>query len=84
MFNYILPNKIFLLIEKIIKFINSIFFVVLIIGLTFSLVISPPDYIQGDSVRIMYVHVPSAWLCLSIFSLITLMLENFCLIKLKV
>ena len=89
MFNYILPNKIFLFIEKTIKFINSIFFVVLIIGLTFSLVISPPDYIQGDSVRIMYVHVPSAWLGLSIFSLITLLsvlnyifkIKNFYLIN---
>ena len=68
MFNYILPNKIFLLIEKIIKFINSIFFVVLIIGLTFSLVISPPDYIQGDSVRIMYVHVPSSIISLGYFN----------------
>ncbi len=26
------------------------------------LVLSPPDYQQGDSVRIMYVHVPAAWL----------------------
>lgn len=26
------------------------------------LVLTPPDYLQGDSVRIMYVHVPTAWL----------------------
>lgn len=28
----------------------------------FGLVISPPDEVQGDAVRLMYVHVPSAWL----------------------
>ena len=61
------------IIKKLIKFINSIFFLILIIGLTFALVLSPPDYIQGDSVRIMYVHVPAAWLGLACFSFITLL-----------
>jgi len=32
------------------------------IGLWIGLFASPPDYQQGDSVRIMYVHVPAAWL----------------------
>jgi heme exporter protein C len=32
------------------------------IGLTIGLFFSPPDYQQGESVRIMYVHVPAAWL----------------------
>ena len=59
-------------IDRFIKFINSIFFIVLLLGLSFALVISPQDYLQGDSVRIMYVHVPSAWISLSIFSLIAL------------
>ena len=57
-------------IDRFIKFVNSIFFVVLLLGLSFALIISPKDYLQGDSVRIMYVHVPSAWISLSIFSLI--------------
>jgi len=61
------------LIQKLIKFINSIFFLILLIGLTFALVLSPPDYLQGDSVRIMYVHVPSAWIGLACFSVITLL-----------
>jgi len=26
------------------------------------LVLTPPDYLQGDTVRIMYIHIPSAWL----------------------
>lgn len=33
-------------------------------GLYLGLVASPPDYQQGDSVRIMYVHVPAAWMAL--------------------
>ena len=63
-------GNIIVYIDKFIKFINSIFFVILIIGISFALIISPVDYLQGASVRIMYVHVPSAWIGLSIFSLI--------------
>ena len=36
-------------------------------GLYFSLIASPPDYQQGETVRIMYVHVPAAWLALLIY-----------------
>ena len=32
------------------------------VGLVGGLTLSPPDYLQGETVRIMYVHVPSAWL----------------------
>ena len=67
MFDLINPSKIFHLIEKIINFINSVFFILLIIALTFALIFSPPDYLQGDSVRIMYVHVPAAWIGLGSF-----------------
>jgi heme exporter protein C len=73
MFKIFSSSNIYSLIENLINFINSIFFLILIIGLTFALVLSPPDYIQGDSVRIMYVHVPAAWLGLACFSFITLL-----------
>ena len=72
MFDLINPSRIFYWIEKLINFINSIFFVILIIALTFALILSPPDYLQGDSVRIMYVHVPSAWIGLASFTGIAL------------
>jgi heme exporter protein C len=32
------------------------------IALAGGLILTPPDYLQGDTVRIMYIHVPSAWL----------------------
>ena len=41
-----------------------------IIGSYFALYESPPDYIQGDSMRIMYVHVPSAWWALMSYSVL--------------
>ena len=66
MFDFINPSNIFRLIEKFIIFINSIFYILLIVALTFALILSPPDYLQGDSVRIMYVHVPSAWIALAL------------------
>lgn len=37
-------------------------------GLVMGLFLAPPDYLQGESVRIMYVHVPSAWLALGGYS----------------
>lgn len=43
------------------------------IGLYMALVISPPDYQQGDAVRIMYVHVPASWLALMIYAFISVM-----------
>lgn len=44
--------------------------VVLAFGLYLSLFKAPPDYLQGESVRIMFVHVPAAWMALFIYTLI--------------
>ena len=73
MLNYFYNSNIFIWIEKLINFINSIFFVLLLVALSFALIFSPPDYLQGDSVRIMYVHVPAAWIGLASFSCIALL-----------
>jgi len=68
MFKIFEPNKIFLLNSKITKYVLFLFIVVLTIGIIEALFLSPEDYIQGHSVRIMYVHVPAAWTSLGIFS----------------
>ncbi len=39
-------------------------------GLWLALFASPPDYQQGDSVRIMYVHVPAAWMGMLVYAAI--------------
>ena len=71
MFKYFEPNKIFAITSKAPKYVLFLFIVILSIGLTEALILSPEDYKQSHSVRIMYVHVPAAWISLGIFSAIT-------------
>ena len=71
MFKLFEPNKIFKITSKAPKYVLFLFIVVLSVGLVEALVISPEDYKQSDAVRIMYVHVPAAWISLGIFSSIT-------------
>ncbi len=73
MFKIFEPNKIFQITSKAPKYILFLFIVILTVGLTEALILSPEDYKQSDAVRIMYVHVPSAWISLGIFSSITLL-----------
>jgi len=70
MLNFLEPNKIFAITSKAPKYVFFLFVIVLSIGLTEALFLSPEDYKQSHSVRIMYVHVPSAWISLGIFSII--------------
>ena len=72
MFKKFFPNKILSLSNNTINSLVIILVIIIIAGLTYSLIISPSDYIQGDSVRIMYVHVPSSFIALSCFGLIGL------------
>src|ERR1043165_3282093 len=37
-------------------------------GLYLALVMAPPDYQQGETVRIMFVHVPAAWMALMVYT----------------
>ena len=89
MLKYFELNKIFSFTSKAPKYVLFLFIVVLSIGLLEALVLSPEDYKQSHSVRIMYVHVPAAWISLGIFSVITLLsffgyifkIQNFFLIS---
>ena len=71
MFRIFEPNKVFQITSKAPKFVLLLFVIVVTIGLTEALIFSPEDYKQSHTVRIMYVHVPAAWISLGIFSLIT-------------
>ncbi len=73
MLNLFYNSNIFNWLERLINFISSIFFPFLLAGLSFALIFSPPDYLQGDSVRIMYVHVPAAWIGLASFTCIAVL-----------
>ena len=67
------PNKIFSITSKAPRYILFLFIIIISIGLIEALIISPEDYIQSHSVRIMYVHVPSAWISLGTFSVIAIL-----------
>ena len=71
MFKLFHQNKIFQITSKAPKYVLFLFVIVLSVGLTEALILSPEDYKQSDAVRIMYVHVPAAWISLGIFSSIT-------------
>jgi heme exporter protein C len=71
MFKLFEPNKIFSITSKAPKYILFLFIIILSVGLAEALIFSPEDYKQSHSVRIMYVHVPAAWITLGIFSSIT-------------
>ena len=70
MFKKFFPNKILSLTNVKINSLVALLIIVVIVGIIYSLLISPPDYIQGDSVRIMYVHVPSSFFALACFGFI--------------
>ena len=83
MFKLFQPNKIFQITSKAPKYILFLFVIVLTVGLTEALILSPEDYKQSDAVRIMYVHVPAAWISLGIFSSITFLSINGFIFKNK-
>ena len=83
MLNYFNPNNTMFLINRLRKFVFALFIIVLLIGLFEALILSPEDYKQSDSVRIMYVHVPSAWISLGIFSLISVLSFGMLIFKNK-
>ena len=66
------PNKFNQLADIIIKPVFYLSMIILGLGLIFALFLSPNDYQQGLTVRIMYVHVPSAWLALLTFAIMTI------------
>ena len=66
------PNKFNNIADILLKPLFIISIILLILGLIFSFYLSPDDYQQGSTVRIMYVHVPSAWLALLTYVIMTL------------
>jgi len=84
MLNFFKNTNFFLVTEKTQKNIFFIFIVLLSVGLLEALILSPEDYKQSHSVRIMYVHVPSAWISLGIFSIIGILSFISFIIKNKI
>ena len=84
MFKNFFPNKIILLNNKLISGLVVLMIVVIVVGTIYALFISPPDYIQGDSVRIMYIHVPSSFIALGCFGFIGIASIGNLIFKIKI
>lgn len=70
MYKKFLPSNILSLNNKTIINLLILMILISLLGLTYALFLSPSDYIQGDSVRIMYVHVPSSLIALGCYGFI--------------
>ena len=78
------PNKIISLKKNYLKYLIVLMFLIFLTGLIYALFISPPDHIQGDSVRIMYVHVPSSLVSLACFAFMGLASIFSLIFKIKI
>ena len=73
-FNFLAnPSRFRRLSESLYPYTLFLMFISLIFGLWFGIYSSPPDYQQGETVRIMYVHVPAAWMAMMIYLSMTIM-----------
>jgi heme exporter protein C len=63
------PGRFLAIAERVTPWLWGASAVLLAVGLYLSLFVAPPDYQQGDMVRVMYIHVPSAWLSLLVYGL---------------
>jgi heme exporter protein C len=70
MHKYFNPNRFTKIADKILPFSAVLAAISLALGLYYALYASPVDYQQGEYVRIMYIHVPSAWMAMMIYSFI--------------
>jgi len=64
------PTRFLELADRLIPWLAGLTFLLLGIGLYLSFFVAPPDYQQGETVRIMFVHVPAAWLAMFGYMLI--------------
>ena len=73
-FNFLAnPSRFRLFSQKVYPYTLFIMSIFISTGLWFGLFNSPPDYQQGETVRIMYVHVPAAWMAMMIYFFMTIM-----------
>jgi len=69
---FIIPKQLNKLAIFLSPWFAIISFILLIAGLWLSFFYSPIDYQQGNAVRILYIHAPSAWLCMMIYSFLAI------------
>ncbi len=64
---WLIPGRVARIAQKMHPWVAFLVLALFGVGLFYALFDSPPDYQQGESVRIMYVHVPAAWMALFVY-----------------
>jgi heme exporter protein C len=67
------PNRFLKVAAAVLPWATGATVILFALGLYFAIFASPPDYQQGESVRIMYVHVPAAWMAMMVYGLLALL-----------
>ena len=72
MFKYANPTRFMALSGAMLPWCTAATLALLGVGLYMSLVTAPTDYQQGETVRIMFIHVPAAWMALCVYSVMAI------------
>ncbi len=67
LYQWAVPRVLFARIEAGLPWLSALAAVTLLLGLGLSFFYAPADYQQGEAFRIMYVHVPAAWLSMAVY-----------------
>ena len=78
---YANPHRFLDITEPLSKIFGALSIIFLIVGTVLALFFSPPDYQQSETVRIMYIHVPAAWLSLLAYTFIFFMSASYLIWK---
>jgi len=66
------PTRFLELVKAVVPWLAALVVILLGTGLYLSFFVAPPDYQQGETVRIMFIHVPTAWLAMFGYTVIAL------------
>jgi len=75
------PTRFLRLANAVLPWLGALAALLLGVGLWMALLSSPADYQQGETVRIMYVHVPAAWLAMAVYSTLAIASAAFLIWK---
>jgi heme exporter protein C len=67
------PNRFSRMAAAVLPWVTGATIILFVVGIYFALFASPADYQQGETVRIMYVHVPAAWVAMACYTFIAVM-----------
>lgn len=66
------PQRSYKTLAKLLPWIQSVGLICGVFGIWQALIVSPADYVQGEVVRIMYIHVPASWGALAIYTVMAI------------